>query len=84
LWVAFQRTKNFYVVVSGINAYLGSLGSLNCGVGENKLKSSVINSGEVASSRRLVLLRSESKAVDVNTFIRVSGVGLVRLDPREV
>jgi hypothetical protein len=84
LWVAFQRTKNFYVVVGSINANLGSLGSLNCGVGENKLKSSVINSGEVASSRRLVLLRSEGEGVNVDTLIRVSGVGLIRLDPREV
>jgi hypothetical protein len=84
LWVAFQRTKNFYVVVGSIDTHLGSLGSLNCGVGENKLKSSVINSGEVASSRRLVLLRTKSEGVDVNTLIRVAGVGLVRLDPREV
>ena len=48
------------------------------------MKGSVINSGEVASSRRLVFLRSQSKAVHVNTFIRVACVGLVRLDPREV
>jgi hypothetical protein len=84
LWVAFQRTKIFYVVVGSINANLGSLGSLNCGVGENKLKSSVINSGEVASSRRLVLLRAKGEGVHVDTLIRVSGVGLVRLNPREV
>jgi hypothetical protein len=32
----------------------------------------------------LVFLRAESKGVYVNTFIRVAGVGLVRLDPREV
>jgi hypothetical protein len=31
-----------------------------------------------------VLLRAESKRVHVNTLIRVSGVGLVRLNPREV
>jgi hypothetical protein len=31
-----------------------------------------------------VFLRAESKGVNVNTFIRVTGVGLVRLDPREV
>jgi hypothetical protein len=31
-----------------------------------------------------MLLRSQSKAVHVNTLIRVAGVGLVRLDPREV
>jgi hypothetical protein len=31
-----------------------------------------------------VFLRAESKRIHVNTLIRVSGVGLVRLDPREV
>jgi hypothetical protein len=31
-----------------------------------------------------VFLRAKSERVNVNTFIRVSGVGLVRLDPREV
>jgi hypothetical protein len=72
------------VVVSGIDTNLGSLGTLNGGVGENELKSGIVNSGEVASSRRLVLLRAKGEGVDVDTLIRVSGVGLVRLDPREV
>jgi len=31
-----------------------------------------------------VLLRSKGEGVDVDTFIRVSGVSLVRLDPREI
>jgi hypothetical protein len=31
-----------------------------------------------------MFLRSQCKAVHVNTFIRVTCVGLVRLDPREV
>jgi hypothetical protein len=31
-----------------------------------------------------VFLRAESKAVHINTLIRVAGVGLVRLNPREV
>ena len=44
----------------------------------------VINTGEVASSRGLVLFGSEGKAVHVDTFIRATGVGLVRLDPGEV
>ena len=72
------------VVVSGIDTNLGSLGTLNGGVGKNKLKSGIVNSGEVAGSRRLVLLRAKGEGVDVDTLIRVSGVGLVRLDPREV
>jgi hypothetical protein len=48
------------------------------------LKSGIVNSGEVAGARRLVLLRAKGEGVDVDTLIRVSGVGLVRLDPREV
>ena len=38
------------IVVGSIDTDLGSLGTLNGGVGENKLKGSIVNSGEVASS----------------------------------
>jgi hypothetical protein len=72
------------VVVGSIDTDLGSLGSLNCGVGKNKLEGGVINTGEVASAGRLVLLRAKGEGVHVDTLIRVAGVGLVRLDPREV
>ena len=48
------------------------------------MKCGVINSGEVARAAWLVLLRAKSKAIHVNTLIRASGVGLVRLYPREV
>jgi len=73
-----------HVIVGGINTHLGSLGTLNSCVGENKLEGSIVNTGEVASAGGLVLLRAESKGVHVNTFIRVAGVALVRLNPREV
>lgn len=36
------------VIVGGIDANLGSLGSLNCGVGEHELECGIINAGEVA------------------------------------
>jgi hypothetical protein len=36
------------VVVGGVDTDLGSLGSLNCGVGQDQLKCGVINTGEVA------------------------------------
>ena len=36
------------IVVGSIDTDLGSLGSLNGSVGKNKLKSSIVNSGEVA------------------------------------
>jgi hypothetical protein len=48
------------------------------------LKGSIVNAREVACARRLVFLRAESEGVNVDTFVRVSGVGLIRLDPREV
>ena len=73
-----------HVIVGGINTDLGSLGALNSCVGEHKLKGSIVNTGEVAGSGGLMLLRAESKGVHVNTFIGVAGVALVRLNPREV
>ena len=73
-----------HVIVGGINTHLGSLGALNSCVGEHKLKGGVVNTGEVARAGGLMLFRAESKGVHVNTFIRVAGVALVRLNPREV
>ena len=48
------------------------------------MEGGVINTGEVASAGRLVLLRAKGEGVHVDTLIGVAGVGLVRLDPREV
>jgi hypothetical protein len=48
------------------------------------LKCGIVNTREVARSGRLVFLRAKSERVHVNTFIRATGVRLVRLDPREV
>ena len=72
------------IVVGSIDTDLGSLGSLNGGVGKNKLKSGVVNSGEIARSRRLVFLRAKGERVNINTSIGVSGVVLVRLNKVEV
>ena len=47
------------VVVGGVNADLGGLCALNCGVRENELECGVIDSGEVACAGRLVLLRAK-------------------------
>ena len=69
------------VVVGGIDTNLGGLGALNSGVGENKLKGGIVNTGEIARARRLVFLWSESKGIHVNSLIGVSGMGLVRLNP---
>jgi hypothetical protein len=48
------------------------------------LKGSVVNSGEVARSGRLVFLRAKSERVNIDSGIRVSGVVLVRLNKVEV
>ena len=49
------------IVVGGVNADLWRSGSTDGSSRDNKLKSGVINAGEVASSRWLVLLRAKAK-----------------------
>jgi hypothetical protein len=80
-WVAFQRTKNFYVVVSSIDTNLGRDRCLGSNL---ELKSSIVDTREVASTGRLVLLRLKSEGVNVDTSGRDVGVGLVWLDKVEV
>jgi hypothetical protein len=48
------------------------------------LKGGVINTGEVATSGRLVFLRAKSEGIHVNTGVGVAGVVLERLDNIEV
>jgi len=73
-----------HVVVGSIDAHLGSLGSLNSGVGEHKLKGGVVDAGEIASAGGLVLLGAKGEGIHVDSLVGVAGVGLVRLDPGEV
>jgi len=68
-----------HVIVGSIHANLGGLGSLNGGVGENKLKGGVVNAGEVAGAGRLVLLGAKGEGIHVDSGVGVTGVGLVRL-----
>jgi len=77
-----HHTKN--VVIHGIHANLSSVGALNGGVGENKLKGSVVNTREVARAGRLVLLGSQCERIQVDTGIGGAGVVLVRLNQVEV
>ena len=79
---AAHDTEN--VVVGSIDANLGSLDTLNGSVGENKLKSSVVNAREVATAAGLVLLRAQGKGVHVDTGVGSGGVVLVWLDGVEV
>ena len=73
-----------HVIRGGVNTDLSSGGSTDSGGGKNKLKGGVINSGEVATSRRLVLLGAKGEGVGVDTGIRGTGVVLERLDNIEV
>ena len=72
------------IVVGSIDTNLGSSGTFHCSVGEDKLESSIVNSGEVACTTGLMFFRAKSKRVHIDTLIRASGVALVRLHPREV
>jgi hypothetical protein len=79
---ATHDTEN--VVIGSIDTNLGSLGALNGSVGENKLKSSIVNAGEVARSAWLVLFGPQGKRVHIDTGVRSASVVLVRLDKIEV
>ena len=79
---ATHDTEN--VVVGSIDTNLGSLDTLNGSVGENKLKSSVVNAREVATAGGLVLLGAQGKGVHVDTGVGGGGVVLVWLHGVEV
>ncbi len=77
-----HHTQN--VVIHGIHANLGSVSSLNGGVGKNQLQSSVINTRKVARAGRLVFLGSQRERIQVDTGIRGASVVLPRLNEVEV
>jgi hypothetical protein len=72
------------VVVGGIDTNLGSLGALNGGVGQDELKGSIVNAGEVATAAWLVLFGSKGEGINVDTSVRGLGVVLVRLNKVKV
>jgi len=72
------------VVVGSIDANLGSLDTLNGSVGENKLKSSVVNAREVATAAGLVLFGAKGERIDVDAGVGGGGVVLVGLHGVEV
>lgn len=57
---------------------------MDSGVGDDKLKGGVVNTGEVASSRGLVFFGAKSERVQVNTSAGVAGVVLEGLDDIKV
>ena len=73
-----------HVIRGGVDTDLSSGGSTDSGGGKDKLKGGVINTGEIATTGRLVFLRAKSERVTVNTGIRGTGVVLERLDNIEV
>ena len=72
------------VVVSGVDADLSGLDTTDGSSRDDELKSSVVDSGEIASAGWLVLLRAKCEREDVNTSVGVASVVLVRLDEIEV
>jgi hypothetical protein len=75
-------TKN--VVIGGIDTNLSSLGALNGGVGQDELKGSIVNAGEVATATWLMLFGSQGKGINVDTSVRGLSVVLVRLNEVKV
>ncbi len=73
-----------HVVVGGKHADLGSAGTLDGGIGQHELESSVVNTREVARARRLVLLRAKGEGVQVDTGVWAAGVVLPWLNEVEV
>jgi hypothetical protein len=79
---ATHDTEN--VVIGSIDTNLGSLGALNGSVGENKLKGSIVNAGEVAAAAWLMLFGPQGKRVNIDTSVRGAGVVLEGLNKVEV
>jgi hypothetical protein len=72
------------VVVHGIDTDLSSVHTRHSVGGKNELKDGIVNSGEIAATRRLVLLGAEGKGVHIDTAIGGTCVMLERLDNIEV
>ena len=73
-----------HVVVGGKHANLGSAGTLDGGIGQHELESSVVNTREVARARRLVLFGAKGEGVQVDTGVWAAGVVLPWLNEVEV
>lgn len=73
-----------HIVVGRIHTHLCRVVSAHGLSRKVELERGVVNTGEVARARWLVLLRLECEGVDVDTRIRVAGVVLVGLDGVEV
>ena len=72
------------VVVNSVDTDLGGGRTRDSSGRKDKLKDGVVNSGEVAGTRRLVLLGAKGKRVYVDTSVWVTCVVLVWLNKVEV
>ena len=72
------------IVVGSVNTDFGGVGGFNSGVGKNKLKSGVVDSGHVAGTGRLVFFRAKSERIYINTGVRSAGVVLPWLNKVKV
>ena len=72
------------VIVHGVHTDLSSGGTRNRAGRKDKLEDGIVNAGEVARTRGLVLLRAEGEGVHVDTGIGAAGVVLEGLDNIEV
>ena len=75
-------TKN--VVVGGKHANLGSAGTLDGGIGQHQLESSIVNTREVARAGWLVLFGAKGERVQVDTGVWGASVVLPRLNEVKV
>lgn len=83
-YACHSRDHAKHVHAASIHAHLGGVVGVN-GVGaKHKLKHGIVDAGEVAGSRRLVLLRAQGEGVHVDTGIGVAGVVLEGLHGVEV
>ena len=79
---AAHDTEN--VVVDGVHTHLGRAARAHRVDGHRQLERRLVNAGEVARARRLVLLRLQGKRVDADAHRRRASVVLERLHTVEV
>jgi len=68
------------IVIDGIDTDLGGIDSRDGSGGKDKLKDSVIDSGEITRATGLVFLGAKGKGIDVDAGVGSTGVVLERLD----
>ena len=72
------------IVVNRVDTDFGGVDTLDSRVGEDKLEGRVVNAGEIAGARWLVLFWAKGERVDIDTGVRGTGVVLEGLNEVEV